>query len=211
MSRSPLPVSQERTRLLFETADQQSGYFTARQAEHAGYSRRLHTHYVGIGAWRRTASGVYRLRDYPWSEDEQFVQLSLWSRDAHDEPQAVVSHDTALRLHDLSDIDSARIHLTIPSTFRKIAPQGVVLHKGKVSPRDRQLRAGYTVTTPARTLVDAAKSPLSPEHLNSAVREAITRGLVRTRTLLQAVEELPPEAASRLIAALTHMPPAEVA
>ncbi len=206
MPRVSRSVSQERIRLLFEQADQQGGYFTARQAEQAGYSRRLHSYHAGTGEWLRVHHGVYRLRDYPWAEDEQYVQLSLWSRDGHDIPQAVISHETALRLHDLSDVDSCRIHLTVPPTFRKTAPQGVTLHKQVVPPKDRQLRAGYAVTTPERTLIDVTDSPLSPEHLNSAVREAIARGLVRTHRLVDAVQDLPPAMAHRLIAALTPTP-----
>jgi len=58
-----------------------------------------------------------------------------------------------------------------------------VLHKGRLAPSDVEARPGFQVTTPLRTLLDAADSPLSQEHLNAAVREALERGLVRRRRL----------------------------
>jgi hypothetical protein len=39
------------------------------------------------------------------------------------------------------------------------------------------------VTTPLRTLLDVADGPLSQEHLDAAVGEALERGLVRWRQL----------------------------
>ena len=62
-------------------------------------------------------------------------------------------------------------------------PDGCVLHKGKLAPGDVEARDGYQVTAPLRTLLDVAGSPLSQEHLDAAVREALERGLVRRRQL----------------------------
>jgi len=58
-----------------------------------------------------------------------------------------------------------------------------VLHKGRLAPGDVEARPGLQVTTPLRTLLNVADSPLSQEHLNAAVREALERGLVRRRHL----------------------------
>jgi len=56
------------------------------------------------------------------------------------------------------------------------------------------------VTTPLRTLLDIANSPISPEHLSGAVRDALERGLVRRRLLETA--PCSPEARRRLDRAL---------
>lgn len=48
-------------------------------------------------------------------------------------------------------------------------------------------RRGYRVTTPLRTILDIARSPrVSPEHLETAVAEALERGLVRRKRLRRA-------------------------
>nr|WP_216326020.1 type IV toxin-antitoxin system AbiEi family antitoxin [Deinococcus aestuarii] len=202
MGRPKAEVTQQHRRQLFEVADGQAGYFSAKQAEAAGFSRRLQHHYARLGEWLHPERGIYRLRDYPEGNADQFARLTLWSRDLHDQPQAVVSHDTALRHHDLSDHDPSRVHLTVPPGFRKVPPRGVVLHRARLAPQDTQPAGGYRVTTPARTLLDLADSPLSPEHLHRAVQEASARGLIRPRRLLAAAQDLPPAARRRLLSAL---------
>ena len=52
-----------------------------------------------------------------------------------------------------------------------------------MAPGHVEARAGYQVTTPLRTLLDVAGSPLSQGHLDAAVRDALERGLVRRRQL----------------------------
>lgn len=199
---TPSTTVSGRRAALFAVADGQAGYFTAGQAEAAGYSRRLHVHHVQQGTWRRVGHGLYRLEQYPDSAQEPYVQLSLWSRDRHDEPQAVLGYETALRLHDLSDVLPDRIHLIVPPGFRKVPPPGVILHRGVLPAADLQPATGYRVTTPLRTLVDVAGSDLSPEHLHRGLHEALDRGLIRHRTLEERLHELGPLAKRRLRAAL---------
>ncbi len=184
----------DRADRLFEVADRQAGYFTARQAREAGYDYRLQHYHRERGNWIPIAHGLYRLRQYPNVEDEDLVRLSLWSRDRSGRPQAVVSHETALRLHELTDLMSDRVHLSIPKGFRKEPLKGVVLHKARLDNGDVEHRRGYRVTTPLRTILDIARSPrVSPEHLEAAVAEALERGLVRRKRLRETLEALEDE------------------
>lgn len=187
---------QENAEALYQIADVQGGYFTAAQARQAGYAYSQQHFHVERGNWQRVDRGLFRLRDYPPGEREDLIRWSLWSRNQKGVPQAVVSHDTALTVHELSDVMPARVHLTVPPGFRKRIPPGCVLHKGRLAPGDVETRPGFQVTTPLRTLLDVADSPLSREHLNAAVREALERGLVRRRRLEDAA--CPPEARRRL-------------
>lgn len=196
MKRDP----RENAQALYRVADAQGGYFTAAQARQAGYAYSQQHFHVERGNWLRVGRGLFRLRDYPPSEREDLICWSLWSRNQKGIPQAVVSHETALTVHELSDVMPARVHLTVPPGFRKRVPPGCVLHKGVLAPGDVEARAGFQVTTPLRTLLDVASSALSQEHLHSAVRGALERGLVRRRQ----VERMPcsPQARSRLDRAL---------
>ncbi|MFK7603600.1 type IV toxin-antitoxin system AbiEi family antitoxin domain-containing protein [Deinococcus sp. SM5_A1] len=185
-----------RTQNLFGVADGQAGYFTAKQAEAAGYSRRMHHYHLSAGNWERVSTGLYRLRDYPRGDQDRYAELTLWSRDVQDRPQAVLGFETALRLHHLSDLDPAEIHLVVPPTFRKAAPAGVVLHRAELTARDTQDRGSHRVTTPLRTLTDALnEGRLSPEHLQTAVQDALGLGLVRKVKLKDALSALllPPQ------------------
>lgn len=184
----------DRADRLFEVADRQAGYFTARQAREAGYEYRLQHYHRERGNWLPVGHGLYRLRQYPDVEDEELVRLSLWSRDRGGRPQAVVSHETALRLHELTDLMPDRVHLSVPKGFRKEPPKGVVLHKVRLEDGDVEDRRGYRVTTPLRTILDIARSPrVSPEHLEAAVAGALERGLVRRKRLQAALETLEDE------------------
>lgn len=176
--------SQFNRRALYEIADSQGGYFTADQALKVGYAYSQQHFHRQSGAWVQVGRGLFRLRDYPSGEREDLIRWSLWSRNQQGIPQAVISHETALTVYDLSDVMPAETHLTVPPGFRKRVPAGCVLHRATLSLVDSEQRAGFRVTTPLRTLVDAAESALSQEHLDRAVLDALSRGLVRRQALM---------------------------
>lgn len=193
--------STDTKRALLDIAAGQGGYFTARQALSVGYAYPEQTYHVTHGNWQRVARGVFRLRAYPPPDREDLIVVSLLSHDHSGAPQAVISHETALALHDLSDANPAHIHVTIPPGFRRQLPPMLVLHRALLQPGDYEERDGYRVTTPLRTLLDIAASPTSWPYLDAAVRDAVQHGLVRRRELAEA--NASPEAQARLRAALT--------
>ncbi len=178
-------------RALFATAVRQGGYFTASQARAAGYGYAHIDYHLQAGNFERIAHGLYRLPEIPPCEHDNLIRLALWSRNRADEPQAVVSHDTALLLHELSDVLPRRVHLTVPPSFRKRPPKGCVVHKSPLARSEVEEHAGFRVTTPLRTLLDVAESQLPQEQLEKAISDALERGLVRRSVLLAAVEEHP--------------------
>jgi predicted transcriptional regulator of viral defense system len=110
----------------------------------------------------------------------------LWSRNRQDEPQGVFSHATALTLHDLSDVMPAKLDMTVPPGFRRMAaiPDVLRLRHARLSERDVQTIDGVRVTTPLRTLVDViAAGAIAPELQVQAVDQALRRGLVIRRQL----------------------------
>jgi len=175
---------QENAQALYRIAASQGGYFSAAQAREAGYTYRQQHYHRSRGNWLLIDRGVFRLRDFPPGEREDLIRWSLWSRNQKGVPLAIVSHETALTVHDLSDVMPERVHLTVPKGFRKKVPAGCVLHLASLAEEEIEPRPGYLVTTPLRTVLDVADSTLSQEHVNAAVREALERGLVR-RGLLQ--------------------------
>ncbi|MEJ5312638.1 MAG: type IV toxin-antitoxin system AbiEi family antitoxin domain-containing protein [Anaerolineae bacterium] len=195
---------QENLQQLYALAEAQGGYFTAAQARKAGYAYSQQHFHVARGTWVRVERGIFRLRNFPPDEHEDLIRLTLWSRTQQGQPQVVASHETALALHALSDVLSARIHLTAPPGFRKPAPSGCVLHRAALAAAEIEVRTGYRVTTPLRTLLDVADSPLSQEHLDKAVSQALERGMVRRAALETA--PCTPTARQRLTQALASAP-----
>ena len=190
---------ERRAERLFEIADGQAGYFTAKQAGDIGYGYPQQYYHRERGHWIPEGHGLFRLSRYPEGENENLVRLSLWSRNREGVPQAVVSHETALRLYGLSDLMPEKVHLSVPKGFRKPPPKGVVLHKADLADGDVEAWDGFTVTTPLRTVLDVAGSrEISPEHLESAVREAVVRGLVRRKVLREELSRLEDDGRRRI-------------
>jgi predicted transcriptional regulator of viral defense system len=187
-------------RALLSIAAEQGGYFTAQQALQVGHAYPEQHYHVNRGNWLKVARGIYRLADYPVPAHAELIELTLLSADRAGTPQAVVSHETALALYELGDANPAQIHLTVPPGFRKRLPPHVRVHRVALSAADWREREGYRLTTPLRTLLDIAASAVSWPLLEGAVRDALTRGLVRRRQLLAA--EAPALARARLRAAV---------
>jgi len=171
---------------LFETAGAQEGYFTTRQAADAGYSSQLLLKHIRAGRVARTQRGIYRLVHFPAGEHEELVTAWLWS-----ERVGVMSHQNALALSGLSDVLPARVHLTLPTAWRRRrfrVPADVVLHYADVPPEDRTWFGAVPTTNPRRSLNDCAREGLSPDLLRQAAQQALRRGLV-TKAELGDVEE----------------------
>ncbi|MEZ4442221.1 MAG: type IV toxin-antitoxin system AbiEi family antitoxin domain-containing protein [Polyangiaceae bacterium] len=175
---------------LFETAAGQSGYVTTKQAAEAGYSTHLLFKYIRAGRVTRPRRGIYRLVHFPIGEHDELVTAWLWSEQA-----GVISHQTALSLHGLSDVLPLQLHLTVPAAWRRRrlrVPEGVVLHHADVAPEERSWFGPVPATSASRTLEDCAKSGLSPELLHQAARQALRRGLVTRSELSEVVTALEP-------------------
>jgi len=115
---------------------------------------------------------------------------------------AVVSHESALSVHDLGDVNPARTHLTVPRGFRQRPPGGVVLHQGVLPEGDVRDQEGFRVTTPLRSLLDTAAGDLDLDLLAGAIHDALEKGVLTRSRLLARAEELGPRAALRIERAL---------
>lgn len=173
---TPRRADRPRWSCLFETAAAQAGLFTTKQAAEAGYSPQLLVHHLHTGKVARVRRGLYRLVHFPAGEHEELVAAWLWS-----EQEGVVSHQSALALHGLSDVLPARIHLTLPAAWRRRrfrVPLDTVLHHADVPPEDRSWFGAVPTTAPRRSLSDCAKDALAPDLLRQAALQALRRGLV---------------------------------
>ncbi len=161
-------------------AYQQSGYFTAEQASTHGVSPQLLNHHVKQRRFERIRRGLYRVRGFPTSQHDDMREK--WMAVGMD--KAVLSHESALALLELSDNIPDRVHLLVPRRHRGLRrPPGVVLH---TRPNDEKVatvwRDGMPLTTPARTLVDVADE-IQPEQAAMAARQALALGLLTRRQL----------------------------
>jgi predicted transcriptional regulator of viral defense system len=187
----------ELRRRLVAVASAQSGYFSAAQALAAGYSYQAQKQNADRGNWRKVDRGIFRLPEWPSGGREDLVRLALWSHG-----RAVVSHDSALSVHELGDVNPTRTHLTVPPGFRQRAPRGVVLHRAELPAADVREQEGFRITTPLRSLLDAAAGDLELDLLAGAVEDALEQGMLTRSLLLARADQLGPKAALRVERAL---------
>ncbi len=196
-------MSKTKTQKLFETASLQQGYFTAKQAINAGFTYRMQSYYRKQGHWLEIGRGIFRLVQFPNSLDEDYVKWSLWSRNRNDKPQAVISHQSALSIHELSDVMPPKVHITVPCGFRKNTPESCIVHKGVILPEEREEREGYYVTGPLRTIIDSADSNLSMDYLEQAVVTSVNRGMALIIDI--ATAEMSEKALKKIITIIKEM------
>ncbi len=182
-----MPNATENYKRLYGIASNQNGFFTTKQAIEAGYYSNSHSFHQKRGNWIREHRGIYRLAAFPLGERPDLTLWYLWSRDRKEEPRGVYSHATALAIHELSDVNPKRLHMTVPKKFRRNSPIPKVLelHFGLINSTDILDFHGVRVTTPMKTIIDVVEEGNLPEEiLRQAVFEALDRGMV-TRSNLE--------------------------
>src|SRR5215472_12127183 len=171
----------EAFRRLYEVAEAQQGFFTAKQAKSAGFAENTHPYHVRAGNWIREHRGIYRLRLFPPTEHPDLALWALWSRNRNEEVEGVYSHQTALSLYELSDLNPAKLQMTVPTDFRRNSdiPGILVLHYADLPENDIQAAQGFKFTRPLRTILDLIEAgTVERNFIRQALRQAVDRGLI---------------------------------
>jgi predicted transcriptional regulator of viral defense system len=164
---------------LYKIAEAQGGYFTARQAHRAGYSRERLSDLTSREQFIRVQRGIYRLAHFPASRFEDLFIAHLRTG-----PNSVISHDSALVVYDLSDALPSEIHVVMPRTGSR-RRDGLRLHTNKIGAKEITRREGLPVTTPARTIADVITYGLGHELVRQAIEDAVRKGLTTRAELLE--------------------------
>jgi predicted transcriptional regulator of viral defense system len=178
----PGPTTSPDHRKLYEIAEQQAGYFTAAQAQAVGLSRPLLSYHSKAGRYGRVSHGIYRLSQFPGSAYEDL--FVAWLRTGAD---AVISHESALAVYELSDVLPSEVHVIVSRTASR-RRKGIRLHTNRLRADEVTQRAGLPITTVSRTIADVIASGLAQEQVDQAIREALQLGLTTREDLLAQVE-----------------------
>jgi hypothetical protein len=101
----------------------------------------------------------------------------------------VYSHQTALSLYELSDLNPAKLHMTVPTGFRRNSdiPGILVLHYADLPESDVQAAQGFKFTRPLRTILDLIEAgTVERNFIRQALRQAIDRGLITRQQIRNA-------------------------
>ena len=177
------------SRRLFDLAEQQQGFFTTKQAKAAGFAENTHPYHLQAGNWTREHRGIYRLTLFPTPDRPDLVLWSLWSRNRKEEVEGVYSYQTALSLYELSDLNPAKLHMTVPTNFRRNSdiPGIIVLHYSDLLKSEIKAGPGYKYTRPLRTILDLIEvGAVERTFIRQALRQAVDRGLITRQQLRNA-------------------------
>jgi predicted transcriptional regulator of viral defense system len=166
---------------LLERAFDQYGFVTADDARSLGIAPERLVEMERRGSLKRVARGLYRFKVIPHTGREHLMEAVLWPRRV----RGVLSHDTALELHALCDINPAQIHITVPRTYRitREIPATYTIHHRDLADADRTLVEGIPTVTPARSIEDAIDTHVDPKLIDQAIETARRRGLIRGEAL----------------------------
>lgn len=125
-------MASTRDRLLEEAFDRH-GFITRADALREGHSPNALRELVVRGALEKVAHGVYRMPVVPATEYDNLHLAVLWTG----VDDAALSHETALSVYELSDVNPDRIHVTVPKhrRIRRSGGRGIEVHYQDLEPR----------------------------------------------------------------------------
>lgn len=164
-------------RQILPRAAEQHGLVTQADALAVGATRLGLVFLERRGIVERVAHGVYRIPELAGDRLEQHQEALLRF------PGAVLSHDTALALYELCDINPAQIHITVPRRLRirKEVPAWLAIHRRDLGEGETTWHEGLAIVTPARAILDGIETNVGQRFIDEALDTARRKNLLHTR------------------------------
>jgi predicted transcriptional regulator of viral defense system len=172
---------------ILEIAGDQHGYITARQATEAGIAPVELRKLSQRGRLDHPAHGVYRVASLPRSPGDELMEATLWANG-----RGVISHESALALWDLADVNPGRIHVTVPPPYRPRKQGGdqYRIWTRPIGANDIDYVDGIPTVTPERAIIDAARQGLQRRFIEQAIITARNRQLFGRETEMRIRQQL---------------------
>jgi len=103
---------------------------------------------------------------------------------------AVVGFQTALYVHDLSDIIPDEIHPVLPPTSSR-RRTGIRVHTNQLNPKDVTHFEGLPITTVAKTIVDCTFAHIDDGQIRIAVFQSLRRDMTTKQRLVDQANSRP--------------------
>ena len=160
---------------LWELAGEQHGFVTTQDAEGYGIPATTLVKAAARGRLWRVAHGVYRFPEFPETELDPYALATLWAAQ-----RGVLSHETALQLHDLCDVEPEKIHLTVPRhcRIRRQGGDAYVIHHQDLVPEDLAWFEGIRIVTAERAIRQAIATAVAPHLVGQSIETARRRGRI---------------------------------
>ena len=165
---------------LLDRAVDQHGLLTPNDAREVGTTENALRRLAQNGVITRLGYAVYQIPQLAGDPFAQYQEALLWAR-----APAALTHDTALDLHHLCDINPAKVHVTIDGRYRrKTAPPWIEVHTGDVDDDDDfTWLEGLRIATPGRAIRDAIATHVGQQFIDQAIKTGQHRGVLTKRDL----------------------------
>jgi predicted transcriptional regulator of viral defense system len=172
---------------LGERAAETFGYLTGEDARALGVPMGTLNALARRGQLERVDHGIYRLPLIPPSHLDPYMLATLWP-----DRRGRISHESALDLYGVSDVNPDRIHITVPSRYRthREIPPLYVLHGEDLAPGDQDSFEGIPVVTAAKAIRQVHQRRLRRSLVEQAIDDAARLGWLRRREAAQLRTEL---------------------
>ena len=173
-----------RTRMdeLYALAEERDGLLTSKEARARGIQDSVLIRLAQRGRLERMTRGVYRIAHYPADRLAQYREAVLWAQASQGPERIALSHETALLLYGVSDVNPSRVHLTVPKSarLRREHPEWIVIHRADLTPREISQHEGMPVTTVGRSVMDVLSTTHKTNIARQAITDALRKGLLNT-------------------------------
>lgn len=160
---------------LLELAQDQHGYLRTEDVRRAGVDPKRLVDYERRGIAERVAYGVYRMKGIPPDELDEYMRAALWPMGA-----GVLSHETALDLYELCDVNPASVDVTVPRGYRTHRPVPALyrLHRRDLTSEQAGRLRGLPIVTPLRAILDGIETHVRGELIEQAIQAAKRQSLI---------------------------------
>jgi predicted transcriptional regulator of viral defense system len=160
---------------LLDLAQDQHGYLRAEDVREAGFDPKRLVDYERRGIAERVAYGVYRMNAIPPDELEEYMRAALWPMGA-----GVLSHESALDLYELCDINPPHIDVTVPHRYRthRSVPALYRLHPRDLAGEQAGRLRGLPIVAPLRAILDGIESDVRGDLIEQAIQTAERQSLI---------------------------------
>lgn len=173
-----------RTRMdeLYALAEERDGLLTSKEARALGIQDSVLVRLAQRGRLERMSRGVYRIVQYPIDSLAQYREAILWAQAGHHGPERIaLSHETALSLYGISDVNPALVHLTVPRSarLRRVRPKWIMIHRADLDEEAISQQDGLPLTTVERSIMEVLSTTRRVEIARQAVTDALRAGLLK--------------------------------
>lgn len=161
---------------LAEWAAENFGYVTAKDARELGIPMGTLNALSRRGQLEHVGHGIYRVPLIPQGRLDQYKLATLWP-----DGRGQISHESALELYGISDVNPDKINVTVPTAYRthRELPRLYVLHRENLPPRERGSFEGIPVVSAAKAIRQLAERHVRPSLLRQAIDEGVEGGWLR--------------------------------